>query len=410
MKIALFHNAPSGGAKRAIFEWTRRLAEIHEIDVFTMSGADHTFCDIRPYVRAHYVYEFTPRRLFGSPWGRLNQLQRLRGLKKLISIGRQIAEQIDEDGYDILFSNTCQYTIVPTLLQFVHVPSIHYLHEPVESVDSRAIWRPYDVHDKRHNILDRYDPLISFYREQLASVQSHAIRRASRLLANSHYTRSRMKSLFSIESFVCNCGVDLDIFCPKPAVDKDRFILSVGELSPRKGFDFIVDSMGRIPGVSRLPLRLACNSVQRQEETYVRALADRNHVDLTILTNLNSQQLVYLYNRALLCVYAPVREPFGLVPLEAMACGLPVVAVREGGVPESVVHEHTGLLVERDPEQFAAAILQLLDNNDLALEYGGNGRKYVLSNWSWERSVAELNNHFTEVGLGEIREQQRSTV
>ena len=80
MRIALFHNTPSGGAKRAIYEWTRRLAANHLVDVYTLSSADHDFCDIRPFVEQHYIFEFQPRGLFGSPWGRLNQLQRWRDL------------------------------------------------------------------------------------------------------------------------------------------------------------------------------------------------------------------------------------------------------------------------------------------------------------------------------------------
>ena len=73
MRIALFHNAPSGGAKRAIYEWTRRLTEHHQIDVYTLNSADHDFCDIRPFVQQYQVFDFAPRKLFNSPWGRLNQ-------------------------------------------------------------------------------------------------------------------------------------------------------------------------------------------------------------------------------------------------------------------------------------------------------------------------------------------------
>lgn len=86
------------------------------------------------------------------------------------------------------------------------------------------------------------------------------------------------------------------------------------------------------------------------------------------MPNLKTDQLVLEYNKAQICVYAPVLEPLGLVPLESMACGTPVVGVREGGVLESIVHEQTGLLTERDPAQFAGAVQHLLSNPALALE------------------------------------------
>ena len=76
MKIALFHNLPSGGAKRAVYEWIKRLSQKHKIDVFSLSTADHNFLDLRSLVTNHKIYQFQPSRLFGSPFGRINQFQR----------------------------------------------------------------------------------------------------------------------------------------------------------------------------------------------------------------------------------------------------------------------------------------------------------------------------------------------
>jgi glycosyltransferase involved in cell wall biosynthesis len=111
------------------------------------------------------------------------------------------------------------------------------------------------------------------------------------------------------------------------------------------------------------------------------------------LENLNARELAVEYNQAQLCVYAPVLEPFGLVPLESMSSGTPVVGVREGGVEESILHKRTGLLVERNPKKFAQAIQYLLSNQEVATEYGRNGREHVLKNWTWENSVTTLENH-----------------
>ena len=92
-------------------------------------------------------------------------------------------------------------------------------------------------------------------------------------------------------------------------------------------------------------------------------------------------------------LYAPVLEPFGFVPLESMACGTPVVGVAEGGVRESVRHEETGLLTDRDPEHFADAILRLLNNPLLIDELGERGPDYVRNHWSWDASVVRLESH-----------------
>ena len=84
---------------------------------------------------------------------------------------------------------------------------------------------------------------------------------------------------------------------------------------------------------------------------------------MTFRVGIPDEGLVQLYNRAMLTVYAPIMEPFGFVPLESMACGTPVVGIREAGVRETVRHAETGFLVDRDPEQFAAAVLALLDDD-----------------------------------------------
>ncbi len=82
--------------------------------------------------------------------------------------------------------------------------------------------------------------------------------------------------------------------------------------------------------------------------------------------------------------------PFGLVALESMACGTPVVAVSEGGVRETVVPGETGLLVERDPDGFASALIALLGNPARRDEMGRKGVAHVSSAWTWETSVRRM--------------------
>ena len=396
MRVAIFHNLPSGGAKRALFEWTRRLASKHEIDVYSLATANHGFCDIRPFVVQHTVYDFNSHGLFRSPFGRLNQLQRWRDLGDLERLNRRIAGQINQGSYDVLFANTCMFTFIPALLQYVKIPSVYYLHEPFGSRFFRGFERPYGKKGGWREKLDRFDPLIRLYHGRLAFIQERSVRRTTRLLSNSHFTGESIQDEFGRESEFCPLGVSLSDFQTAESSQQDGFIVSVGEMSPRKGFDFVVESLGKIPADQRPPLKLACNIVHEDELAYIKKLAEGMGVKLDVLVGLDIGQLRDLYSRAQLCVYAPVREPFGLVPLEAMACGIPVIGVREGGVQESVVHEKTGLLVERDAGQFGQAIQRLLTNPDLAQAYGRNGREHVVKNWNWEKSVSILESHLTE--------------
>lgn len=396
MKIAIFHNLPSGGAKRALFEWVRRLAEEHEIDVYSLSTADHAFCDIRPFTLQHHTYEFAPRGLFNSPFGRLNQFQRWLDLGDLENLNRRIAARVDRAGYDVLFANTCMYTFIPALLRYVETPSLYYLHEPFGARFNRKFERPYFKNSGWQNTLNSFDPLILLYKHRLATIQQSSVRGTTRLLSNSCFTSEHIQAEFEVEVAVSPYGVDLTGFHPMNGFRQENFVVSVGEMSPRKGFDFIVESLGKIPADQCPALKVACNTVSEDELAYVRNLAEQNGVNLDVLVGLSVEELRSLYSRARLCVYAPVMEPFGLVPLEAMACGTPVIGVREGGVQESVIHEQTGLLVARDVGQFGKAIQHLLVNPDLAETYGRNGRAHVLKNWTWENSVSILESHLAD--------------
>lgn len=407
MRIAVFHNLPSGGGKRALFEWVQRLSKRHEIDAYTFDGADHDFCDIRPFSHRHQTYRFSPRPTFGSPFGRLNRVQAWRDFNDLVALGGRIAKDIDTVGYDVVFANTCRYTTIPTLLQSTHTPSLCYLHEPFGRTFARPFDRPYERGRKWRPYLDRLDPFIGLLDRRLDAIQSSCVRRTTTMLANSDFTGNQIRNDFGTETSVSRLGVSADGFRPLANVAKRDFVVSVGELSPRKGFDFVIESLGRIAPEKRPALVLVCNRrypreqgyinrVHRMEQAYIEDLAARRGVRLTIMSNLNVTELAEQYNAAKLCVYAPVLEPFGLVPLEAMACGTPVVGVREGGVQESVVHGRTGLLADRDPALFAEAVEELLDHPEKAREMGINGREAVLRDWSWDRSTASLESHLIE--------------
>lgn len=94
---------------------------------------------------------------------------------------------------------------------------------------------------------------------------------------------------------------------------------------------------------------------------------------------------------AVLCV--PWYEPFGIVPLEAMACGVPVVASAVGGLIDTVVHGRTGVHVPpRDPDALAAALSSLLGDSDRRAAFGAGGARRARSRFSWDR-VAALTEH-----------------
>lgn len=402
MKIAVFHNLPSGGGKRALHEQVRRLAQRHTVDVYTLSCAEHGFGDLRPHCREHRIYPFQPGRLYQRPIGRLNQGVRTLDLVRLDRLYKRIAQDIDRETYDVVAVALCQYMVAPSILAGIETPSVYYCQEPPRKLYEPPVPRPQNELGALQRFANLFDPLPGQYRRTLRRLDRTAARSASLALVNSHYSRETYYRVYGRFARVAYLGVDTDLFRPL-GLGREDYVLSVGALNPAKGYDFLLRSLACIEPRMRPPLRIACNSEGPGERVYLERLAAELEVSLTIETLVTDQELVALYNRARLVVYAPVMEPFGFVPLEAMSCGTPVVGVREAGVRESVADGVTGLLTDRDPIVFADAVRSLLlcdgRREDLAMAC----REHVMNKWSWQNSVEKLEAYLESAASQEVR-------
>jgi glycosyltransferase involved in cell wall biosynthesis len=112
---------------------------------------------------------------------------------------------------------------------------------------------------------------------------------------------------------------------------------------------------------------------------------------------ISDAEVVETLNRAALLVYTSRLEPFGLAPLEANACGTPVVAVAEGGVRETVKDGVNGWLVDSEPEAIAEAMARLLNDAELAARMGERARQYVEQEWSLGRAIDRLEANLWQV-------------
>jgi glycosyltransferase involved in cell wall biosynthesis len=135
---------------------------------------------------------------------------------------------------------------------------------------------------------------------------------------------------------------------------------------------------------------LVSNYQDPQEHDYLVALASARQVHLSCLVNISEPELQSLYGRAGCVAYAPVREPFGLVALEAMAAAAPLVGVSEGGPAETIIPGETGVVAPREARAFGQALGSLLSNPEQATQLGLAARRHVCTTWTWERHMAQL--------------------
>jgi glycosyltransferase involved in cell wall biosynthesis len=389
MKIAIYHDLPSGGAKRALYEIARRLSASHTLDLFSLTSSEQEFGDIRPFCRRQELLPFRPGRLLASPLGRLNQLQRWRDLLRLERLGRAAAAQIDAGGYDVAYVHPSMWTQAPAPLAFLRTPSLYQIQEPLRKWYEPPLARPYDNQGLARR-LDQVDPLIRLYGRRLVALDRRAVLAATRLVANSRFSAANIERAYGRPAALCYLGVDAERFRPLAGVERGPAVLSVGALRPSKGFDFLVEALGRLEPARRPPLWLVGNASDERERRYLEKLADQRGVSLRLETMVDEPTLIRRYNEAAATLYAPVREPFGFVPLEAMACATPLVGVAEGGVAETIEDGLTGLVAERRPDAFAAAVGRLLADGPLRRRLGAAGRERAQRCWSWEDTVAGI--------------------
>jgi glycosyltransferase involved in cell wall biosynthesis len=133
----------------------------------------------------------------------------------------------------------------------------------------------------------------------------------------------------------------------------------------------------------------------------MRTLAESRDVTFEARFSVSDKELVETLNRATAMAYAPRLEPFGLAPLEANACGLPVVAVAEGGVRETIIDGVNGLLVQHRPEMMAQAIERLMQDKELAAQLGKNGWKIAEEKWSVKAAVDRLERQLIQAAAAE---------
>lgn len=202
---------------------------------------------------------------------------------------------------------------------------------------------------------------------------------------------------------VAPCGVDLDLFgSGGPAEPKGRRfrIAAVGRLVPRKGVDLAVQALALLAekGLDDVELLIvggasdSAGVASDPEAQRLLALARILGVaDRVVLRGqVPREQMPAVLRSADAVVCAPWYEPFGIVPLEAMACGVPVVASAVGGLIDTVVHGKTGLHVPpRDPRALASALFELLSNPEYAARLGAAGRQRARGRYSWARVATD---------------------
>jgi len=396
LKLALYHNLTSGGSKREAYELTKQLVHAgHVVDLYRPSTANEQFLPMNGFIHKEFredlnlISEISLRLPGVRKYVDLLNLKR--NLRRLDRLAQRMAAKIDDGNYDFVFAHHDRIVQSPYLFRHLKTPSVYYCAEPMRQFYEASITRPYQEPKTSlgHAQFKWYGPERKRRATIIKNRDRENVRHATLLLTNSFFSAESIYRAYGLHARVCYLGVDSEKFKAN-GFGKEDFVLSVGAVSALKGYDFLIESLGKLPLSERPSLVIVGNTASTGETRYLEQLAAKRVVKIAFRVNVNENELVTLYNKARALVYAPVLEPFGLAPLEAMACETPIVAVKEGGVRESVVDGTTGSLVERHPEAFAAALSHILRDPKRARCLGVNGRAHILANWTWEQAYARF--------------------
>jgi glycosyltransferase involved in cell wall biosynthesis/phosphoheptose isomerase len=211
---------------------------------------------------------------------------------------------------------------------------------------------------------------------------------------------------------VIPCGVDLSAFRPdgaaEPRTPGVRRLVSIGRLVERKGIGNAITALARLPEAELVVAggppreRLADDPEARRLMAIARECGVADRVDLR--GRIARDEVAPLLRSADAAVCVPWYEPFGIVPLEAMACGVPVVAAAVGGMIDTVVDGVTGVHVPpRDPERLAVALERLLADHDRRIELGRAGVERARRLFDWNRIAAATLDVYARLGRGRPR-------
>jgi len=393
LRIAVWHNLPSGGGKRALYDHVKGLVSRgHYVESWCPDTADQVFLPLSSIVKENIIsLQFDcveSKQKSYETYKSLSAVEEL--IKALENHCQKCANEINQGHFDVLYVGACMFLRTSAIAKYVNIPSAIYLGEPYRWYYESLPTLPLVKCNSR-----------SFNDEQvLAGVQKQMIseleyaKTYTRILVNSAYSRESVLRSYNLDSRVCYLGIDTNKYHPT-SNRRGKYVLGLGTICHGKGVDRAIRAVSTINPEERPTLIWVGNGANPDDLPLYNKLAQEQRVNFETRVNISDDEVVQLLSEAVALIYTSRLEPFGLAPLEANACGTPVIAIGEGGVRETIKDKINGFLVSNeDAVEIGNKIKIVLDNNDYFNRQ--SLINYVNDKWSFNQGVDNVEKQLFE--------------
>lgn len=382
--LALLGNTDNGGQNVYVAELAIKLAEKgYDIDIFTR----------RDDTQAPQINEFAPGvrvvLVNAGPQMPLPKEDLLPFMKEFRHEMERFIQQ-HKIQYHLIHANFWMSGLVAMQLKEIHhIPFVITFH---------ALGHVRKIHQKEQ---DRFPP-------ERVAIEKEIVKQANRIIAECPQDKNDLIAYYQADETkisIIPCGFNPQDFYPvgkqtaKALLDfaaDEKIILQLGRMVPRKGIDNVISAFAKLK-LSDINARLVVvggeGDDNHPELLRLKALANKFGVanSVNFVGRKDRAILRYYYSAADLFVTTPWYEPFGITPLEAMACATPVIGANVGGIKHTVKHAETGLLVEpNQADELANAMQLLLTDEDLLESMRAKALDHVHANFTWEKVAEQM--------------------
>jgi glycosyltransferase involved in cell wall biosynthesis len=243
-------------------------------------------------------------------------------------------------------------------------------------------WRSAIKNPLKRLIANTFAPIFAIYDKKITAY-------ADKLFSNSEFSKNKIKEIYGRNSTIIYPGIDSKKFHTVDFEDKDNYILTVGRLTKFKNIDLLVSAFAKLKN-RKISLKIIGDGEEKDNlDDLAKQLGVFDRVE--ILSGLSDSEVADIYAKAKMFVLCSKEEPFGIVPVEAMASGTMAIADNSGGPREIIDNNLNGVLIDNmNARKLAKCIDGLLLDENRIKKLSSNARKKAVEHFAWEISAKKL--------------------